>query len=218
MCPLTLHSFVRSDCRVVRDQHQHHSKGYGFVAFRCRTEAGDALLAMNGQRLGARAIRTNWATRRPPAVRAERATPPRFAFDAVYGQTGPTNSTIYCGAMGGTELSERMVLERFGRYGRVEEVRLFAEKGFAFVRFATKQAATQAIVDEGNAATTAAMAGTESGGQPTVRCSWSREVGVAMGQPQVTAAQYLFDATGMGGRRHEAELQIPFVSGNDVGY
>lgn len=215
MLHCSLSRLACSDCRVVRDQHQHHSKGYGFVAFRCRTEASDALLAMNGRRLGARAIRTNWATRRPPAVRVERAQPPRFAFDAVYGQTGPTNSTIYCGAMGGTAISERLVHERFGRYGRIEEVRLFAEKGFAFVRFATKQAATQAIVDEGNAATAAALAGTESDGQP-VRCSWSREVGVAMGQP--VAGPYGFDATGMGGRRHEADLQIPFVSGNDVDY
>lgn len=35
-------------------------------------EAESAITAMNGQWLGSRAIRTNWATRKPPATKAER--------------------------------------------------------------------------------------------------------------------------------------------------
>lgn len=197
----------------MRDQHTHHSKGYGFVAYRCRTEATGALNAMNGQRLGARAIRTNWATRRPPAVRAERPPPPpppALDFDTVYAQTGPTNSTIYCAAAAaapGAALSDRLVHEHFGRYGRIEEVRLFAAKGYAFVRFATKQAAAQAIVDEAATAV------------PAMRCAWSRDTAGEVGgrQPAATVHGW-FGASGHGRPGGEPELQIPFVSGNDVDY
>uniref|UniRef100_A0A1A9VQM8 RRM domain-containing protein n=1 Tax=Glossina austeni TaxID=7395 RepID=A0A1A9VQM8_GLOAU len=56
-----------SDCRVVRDPQTLKSKGYGFVSFIKKSEAESAITAMNGQWLGSRSIRTNWATRKPPA-------------------------------------------------------------------------------------------------------------------------------------------------------
>ena len=59
-------SFSR-DCRVVRDPQTLKSKGYGFVSFMKKVEAENAIALMNGQWLGSRSIRTNWATRKPPA-------------------------------------------------------------------------------------------------------------------------------------------------------
>ena len=56
-----------SDCRVVRDPQTLKSKGYGFVSFMKKVEAENAIALMNGQWLGSRSIRTNWATRKPPA-------------------------------------------------------------------------------------------------------------------------------------------------------
>jgi RNA recognition motif-containing protein len=58
-----------SDCRVVRDPQTLKSKGYGFVSFMKKVEAENAIALMNGQWLGSRSIRTNWATRKPPANR-----------------------------------------------------------------------------------------------------------------------------------------------------
>ena len=55
------------DCRVVRDPQTLKSKGYGFVSFMKKVEAENAIALMNGQWLGSRSIRTNWATRKPPA-------------------------------------------------------------------------------------------------------------------------------------------------------
>ena len=55
-----------SDCRVVRDPQTLKSKGYGFVSFMKKVEAENAIALMNGQWLGSRSIRTNWATRKPP--------------------------------------------------------------------------------------------------------------------------------------------------------
>ena len=58
---------VYRDCRVVRDPQTLKSKGYGFVSFMKKVEAENAIALMNGQWLGSRSIRTNWATRKPPA-------------------------------------------------------------------------------------------------------------------------------------------------------
>ncbi|XP_023222957.1 nucleolysin TIAR-like [Centruroides sculpturatus] len=60
-----------SDCRVVRDPQTLKSKGYGFVSFVKKADAETAISTMNGQWLGSRAIRTNWATRKPPANRTQ---------------------------------------------------------------------------------------------------------------------------------------------------
>ena len=57
---------LSSDCRVVRDPQTLKSKGYGFVSFTKKVEAENAIALMNGQWLGSRSIRTNWATRKPP--------------------------------------------------------------------------------------------------------------------------------------------------------
>uniref|UniRef100_A0A1A9ZC74 RRM domain-containing protein n=1 Tax=Glossina pallidipes TaxID=7398 RepID=A0A1A9ZC74_GLOPL len=63
----TINVARRTDCRVVRDPQTLKSKGYGFVSFIKKSEAESAITAMNGQWLGSRSIRTNWATRKPPA-------------------------------------------------------------------------------------------------------------------------------------------------------
>jgi nucleolysin TIA-1/TIAR len=52
-----------SDAKVIRDPTTLKSKGYGFVSFPKREEAERAIEQMNGQWLGRRTIRTNWATR-----------------------------------------------------------------------------------------------------------------------------------------------------------
>jgi RNA recognition motif-containing protein len=54
---------------VVRDPQTLKSKGYGFVSFTKKVEAENAIALMNGQWLGSRSIRTNWATRKPPTNR-----------------------------------------------------------------------------------------------------------------------------------------------------
>ena len=63
----SLKNYIFSDCRVVRDPQTLKSKGYGFVSFMKKVEAENAIALMNGQWLGSRSIRTNWATRKPPA-------------------------------------------------------------------------------------------------------------------------------------------------------
>lgn len=53
-----------SDARVMWDMNTGKSRGYGFLAFRDRTDAEQAIQTMNGEWLGSRAIRVNWANQK----------------------------------------------------------------------------------------------------------------------------------------------------------
>ncbi|XP_068155261.1 uncharacterized protein trv isoform X2 [Drosophila tropicalis] len=171
-----------SDCRVVRDPQTLKSKGYGFVSFIKKSEAESAITAMNGQWLGSRSIRTNWATRKPPASK-ENVKP--LTFDEVYNQSSPSNCTVYVGGVNSalTALSEEILQKTFTPYGAIQEIRVFKDKGYAFVRFSTKEAATHAIVGVHN---------TELNAQP-VKCSWGKESGDP-NNAQTIASQALSNA------------------------
>lgn len=53
-----------SDARIMWDMNSGKSRGYGFLAFRDKTDAEQAVAAMNGEWLGSRAIRVNWANQK----------------------------------------------------------------------------------------------------------------------------------------------------------
>lgn len=53
-----------SDARVMWDMNSGKSRGYGFLAFRDRTDAEQAIATMNGEWLGSRAIRVNYANQK----------------------------------------------------------------------------------------------------------------------------------------------------------
>ena len=123
---------------------------------------------MNGQWLGTRAIRTNWATRKPPAPKdgtsfsnygtwfsilffffcfvlsfkfifkfiLTAASKP-MSYEEVFSQSSSTNCTVYCGnlAQGSTEEALQKI---FGPYGQIQEIRVFKDKGYAFIRWGTK--------------------------------------------------------------------------------
>jgi len=167
-----------SDCRVVRDPQTFKSKNYGFVSFVKKADAENAINTMNGQWLGSRAIRTNWATRKPPTSRTNTLdistgssqalsnSPKQLNFEEVYNQSSPTNCTVYCGGiMQG--LTDELIQKTFYPYGPIQEIRVFKDKGYAFVKFHSKESATNAIVNVHN---------TEINGQ-LVKCSWGKESG-----------------------------------------
>lgn len=167
-----------SDCRVVRDPTTNKSKGYGFCSFVRKNEAQQAIEQMNGQWLGSRSIRTNWATRKPPSVTGGGFGGSGFSgggggggggksldFDEVFNQSSPNNCTVY---VGGCSTGDEGALRRaFNPFGRILEVRYFKDKGYAFVRYDNKESACNAIV---------AVNSTEVGGQ-IVKCSWGKEGG-----------------------------------------
>ena len=77
---------------MVRDPQTLKSKGYGFVSFTKKVEAENAIALMNGQWLGSRSIRTNWATRKPPSSRNDGKT--NFYYSKL--ERGQDQSTFNC--------------------------------------------------------------------------------------------------------------------------
>jgi nucleolysin TIA-1/TIAR len=155
-----------SNCTITRDPNTHQSKGFGFICFFRREDAEMAIAGMNGQWLGGRAIRTNWATGKSNANSGRTDAVPRtqtLSYDDVYAQTDEANTTVYCGGIQ-SELTEELMRENFDEFGEIQEIKAFRDKGYAFIRFDTKDTATRAIVG---------MNGKMMNGY-TVKCSWGK--------------------------------------------
>jgi len=169
-----------SDAKVIRDPHTMKSKGYGFVSYPKREEAERAIEQMNGQWLGRRTIRTNWATRKP----ADNANEDprggggpgygshhggggggryRPSYEEILNQAGPDNTSVYIGNIpqNATDDDVRAVFKRFGT---IVDIRNFKTQGYSFAKFDAKENAARAIHE---------MNGAEFMGQ-TIRCSWGK--------------------------------------------
>ncbi|CAK9299106.1 unnamed protein product [Gordionus sp. m RMFG-2023] len=186
-----------SDCRVVKDLQTLKSKGYGFVSYINKQDAENAMTSMNGQWLGNRVIRTNWATRKPfplqinnknsniyysnsqndesnyksninqnnlHGYQSSNLNKKSLSYNDVFARTTPSNTTVYCGGIQ-SGLTEQMIRENFHKFGDIIDVRIFKEKGYAFIKFLKKESACNAIVSVNN---------TQISGFG-VKCSWGKE-------------------------------------------
>ncbi|KAF4074161.1 hypothetical protein AMELA_G00236410 [Ameiurus melas] len=61
-----------------------------------QADAENAIQQMNGQWLGGRQIRTNWATRKPPAPKSnlEIGNTKHLSYEEVLNQSSPSNCTV----------------------------------------------------------------------------------------------------------------------------
>lgn len=175
-----------SNCRIVRDPHTMKSKGYAFVSFVKKAEAENAIQAMNGQWIGSRSIRTNWSTRKLPPPREPSKGggqgggmgggpgngsgvkgSQRHTFEEVYNQSSPTNTTVYCGGFPPNVISDDLMHKHFVQFGPIQDVRVFKDKGFSFIKFVTKEAAAHAIEHTHNSEVHGNL----------VKCFWGKENG-----------------------------------------
>ena len=115
---------LRRDARVMWDTVTGRSRGYGFVAFATHEEAERALFSLNGQPLGSRVIRVNWANQRTAVFHS--ATSPRS-------DNAPLITTVYVGNIG-SEVTESVLRSQFMLFGSIEDIRIHHDKGYAFVR------------------------------------------------------------------------------------
>lgn len=139
------------------------SRGYGFVAFRDRGDADKALNAMDGEWLGSRAIRCNWANQKgQPSISQQQAmaamgmTPTTpfghhhfptqgiQSYDMVASQTPQWQTTCYVGNLT-PYTSQNDLIPLFQNFGYVLETRLQADRGFAFVKMDSHENAAMAI-------------------------------------------------------------------------
>lgn len=139
------------------------SRGYGFVAFRDRGEADKALNSMDGEWLGSRAIRCNWANQKgQPSISQQQAlvamgmTPTTpfghhhfptqgiQSYDMVAQQTPQWQTTCYVGNLT-PYTTQNDLVPLFQNFGYVLETRLQADRGFAFVKMDSHENAAMSI-------------------------------------------------------------------------
>ncbi|OAF66236.1 Nucleolysin TIAR [Intoshia linei] len=157
-----------SNVKIIRDINNMRSKGYGFVTFIHKSDAEKAIVEMNGQWLGSKSIKTNWATGKVP-VNYSQSLVPKQEYSSVYGKASENNTTVYVGGLN-ANTTEDHVKQSFAKYGTITDIRVFRDRGYAFCKYDKKADACTAIV-EGNGNTVNGM---------VVKCSWGKET---FGQP-----------------------------------
>ncbi|KAG8922922.1 hypothetical protein FRC03_012044 [Tulasnella sp. 419] len=181
-----------SDARVMWDMNSGKSRGYGFLAFRDKTDAEQAIATMNGEWLGSRAIRVNWANQKtmgapggmggsggmmsPTTGRMGVAgmgggapAPINFqggplSYETVVQQTPAFNTTVYVGNLV-PYATQADLIPLFQSIGYLSEIRMQADRGFAFVKLDTHEHAAMAIVQ---------LQGQLVHGRP-IKCSWGKD-------------------------------------------
>ncbi|NXB82762.1 TIA1 protein, partial [Donacobius atricapilla] len=108
---------------------------WDFLSLSPLQDAENAIQQMGGQWLGGRQIRTNWATRKPPAPKSTYETNTKqLSYDEVVTQSSPSNCTVYCGGVT-SGLTEQLMRQTFSPFGQIMEIRVFPDKGYSFVRW-----------------------------------------------------------------------------------
>ncbi|WVR04302.1 hypothetical protein IAU60_001302 [Kwoniella sp. DSM 27419] len=207
-----------SEARVMWDMNSGKSRGYGFLSFRDKADAEQAIASMNGEWLGSRAIRVNWANQKtqtgtslgqrggptmggPPTggmpmpsmgggmaggmgvgmaggmgvgmgmagSGAGSPAPSSFGasalpYDSVASQTPEFNTTVYVGNLI-PYTTQADLIPLFQGYGYIVEIRMQADRGFAFVKLDTHQNAALAITHLQNQLVH---------GRP-IKCSWGKD-------------------------------------------
>jgi nucleolysin TIA-1/TIAR len=172
-----------SEARVMWDMKTGRSRGYGFVAFRDRADAEKALNSMDGEWLGSRAIRCNWANQKgQPSISQQQAmlamgmAPPgpfghhHFpthgiqSFDMIVAQTPQWQTTCYVGNLT-PYTTQNDLVPLFQNFGYVVETRLQADRGFAFIKMDSHENAASAICQ---------LNGYNVNGRP-LKCSWGKD-------------------------------------------
>ncbi|RCI01915.1 hypothetical protein CU098_011493 [Rhizopus stolonifer] len=134
-----------SQAHVMWDPVSGKSRGFGFVAFRDKADAEQAIATMNGEWLGSRAIRCNWATQKGQTATPAPQPGQQLPYEIVIHQTPPYVTSIYVGNLP-INVSQAELVQPFQRFGYVQEVKLQADRGFAFVKMDTHENAANAIV------------------------------------------------------------------------
>ncbi|KAJ2453131.1 E3 ubiquitin-protein ligase pub1 [Coemansia sp. RSA 2336] len=153
-----------SDARVMWDMSSGKSRGYGFVSFRDRADAEKAVSQMNGEWLGSRAIRVNWANQKAAKPRHDNQPSQPLSYEAVRDQTAQYNTTVYVGNLTNYTTQEQLQA-LFQPYGFVLELRMQVDRGFAFVKMDTHENAAMSITQ---------LHGMSLNGR-LLKCSWGKD-------------------------------------------
>jgi nucleolysin TIA-1/TIAR len=138
-----------SDARVMWDMNSGKSRGYGFLAFRDKTDAEQAIATMNGEWLGSRAIRVNWANQKNQGMAANSGAviAPGMGggamnrggfggatnYEAVVQQAPAYNTTVYTGNLV-PYCTQADLIPLFQGFGYIVEIRMQVRNFFKDTR------------------------------------------------------------------------------------
>ncbi|KAH8547934.1 hypothetical protein BGW37DRAFT_508456 [Umbelopsis sp. PMI_123] len=152
-----------TDAHVMWDQLSGKSRGFGFVVYKEKADAEKALAGMNGQWLGSRAIRCNWANQKGQTATPAPIPGQVLPIEIVISQAPAYVTTVYVGNLP-PNLTQEEIAPVFGQFGIVHEIKMQADRGFAFVKLDSHEGAANAIVQ---------LQGANMGGRP-VKLSWGK--------------------------------------------
>lgn len=134
--------------RIMKDNQTGKSKGFAFLSFSSKTDATKAIEDMNGQFIGSRQIRTNWASRKGPGEGETAGNKgPGFkpiSYSEAVSSSTPTNTTVYFGNLP-DNVTDQEMRGIVNGLGNVTDVKLFADKRYAFIRMSTHEEAAMVI-------------------------------------------------------------------------
>uniref|UniRef100_A0A6N2KGD2 RRM domain-containing protein n=1 Tax=Salix viminalis TaxID=40686 RepID=A0A6N2KGD2_SALVM len=160
--------------KVVIDSNTGRSKGYGFVRFGDEIEKTRALMEMNGAYCSSRPMRIGAATPKKPSPYQQQFSSQALVLAGGHASNGvmvhgsqsdgdSNNTTIFVGGID-SDVTDEDLRQPFSQYGEVVSVKIPVGKGCAFVQFANRKNAEDALQS---------LNGTTIGKQ-TVRLSWGR--------------------------------------------
>lgn len=129
------------------------SRGYGFVSFRERADAEQALASMDGEWLGSRAIRCNWASQKqagfanhskPAIVFHPVGMVDSTGFDMIAHQTPEWQTTVYIGNLA-PATSPNDLVRLLQTFGYIVDFKYQQDRGYAFVKYDSHDTAAMAI-------------------------------------------------------------------------
>ncbi|KAG5238841.1 hypothetical protein OIU77_028868 [Salix suchowensis] len=160
--------------KVVADSNTGRSKGYGFVRFGDENERTRAMTEMNGAYCSSRPMRLGVATPKKPSAYQQQYSSQALVLAGGHPSNGPmtqgsqsdgdsNNTTIFVGGID-SDVTDEDLRQPFSQFGEVISVKMPTGKGCAFVQFANRKNAEDALQS---------LNGTTIGKQ-TVRLSWGR--------------------------------------------
>jgi len=161
-----------TEARVMWDSNTGKSRGYGFVSFKDKGDAERALNSTNGEWLGSRPIRVNWANQKVASSPGGSVPATPISFEEALVQTPLHNTTVYIGNLPFYTTQEQLA-PYFQQFGFIMEIRMQSDRGFAFVKMDNHENAAKAI---------AMLQGTNINGR-IVRCSWGKDRPIDVPQP-----------------------------------
>jgi nucleolysin TIA-1/TIAR len=166
-----------SEARVMWDPNSGKSRGFGFVAFKEKADAERAIATMNGEWLGGRPLRVNWANQKSQQMMQQNAFQNPFSqaapaeplkYETVLLQTQNFNTTVYFGNIS-QSATQADILPLFSNFSNIADIRIHPERGYGFIKLDSHENAAMAICS---------LNGTMIHGRP-LKCSWGKDKGPA---------------------------------------